>query len=170
METGSHVGHPGGTDERPATFFADAGQWHAWLEANHDSAPDIWMGLRKKHVANRGLTWEDAVPEALCFGWIDSQVRRIDADSVRQPRGETRWRRKIDLTCHSKAYLGSKWHVVHVFNPGPARSGPQRMKIRISCHNPRQQGIERHVVHVFKDHRRENTRTSLSRERRIGPD
>lgn len=84
METGSHVGHLGGTDERPATFFADAGQWRAWLETNHDSAPDIWMGLRKKHVANRGLTWEDAVPEALCFGWIDSQVQRIDADTVRQ--------------------------------------------------------------------------------------
>ena len=42
------------------------------------------MGLHKKHVAQRGLTWEDAVLEALCFGWIDSQAQRIDADAVRQ--------------------------------------------------------------------------------------
>lgn len=42
------------------------------------------MGLRKKHVADRGLTWEDAVPVALCFGWIDSVTQRIDEDSRRQ--------------------------------------------------------------------------------------
>jgi uncharacterized protein YdeI (YjbR/CyaY-like superfamily) len=42
------------------------------------------MGLRKKHVPDRGLTWADAVPEALCFGWIDSVAQRIDDDAVRQ--------------------------------------------------------------------------------------
>ncbi|KAB7745750.1 hypothetical protein GA707_04835 [Nostocoides sp. F2B08] len=42
------------------------------------------MGLRKKHVTDRGLTWEEAVPEALCFGWIDSVSQRIDDDSRRQ--------------------------------------------------------------------------------------
>lgn len=42
------------------------------------------MGLRKKHVPDRGLVWEQAVPEALCFGWIDSQVQRIDDEAVRQ--------------------------------------------------------------------------------------
>lgn len=50
------------------------------------------MGLHKKHVTERGLTWEDAVPVALCWGWIDSQVQRIDEDSVRQrwtPRKRT---------------------------------------------------------------------------------
>ena len=77
-------GTPGGTAERPALFFADAAEFRAWLAANHASAPDLWMGLYKKHVPDRGLTWADAVPEALCFGWIDSQVQRIDADAVRQ--------------------------------------------------------------------------------------
>jgi uncharacterized protein YdeI (YjbR/CyaY-like superfamily) len=42
------------------------------------------MGLNKKHVTPRGLTWEAAVPEALCFGWIDSLVQRIDGDAIRQ--------------------------------------------------------------------------------------
>ena len=50
----------------------------AWLAANHDTAPEIWMGLHKKHVTPRGLTWEDAVPEALCFGWIDGTARSVD--------------------------------------------------------------------------------------------
>ena len=42
------------------------------------------MGLRKRHVADRGLLWEDAVVEALCFGWIDSVAQRIDEDTTRQ--------------------------------------------------------------------------------------
>ena len=78
------VGTPGGTPERPATFFASAQEFRAWLEANHETATELWMGLRKKHVPDRGLTWAEAVDEALCFGWIDSVAQRIDEDSVRQ--------------------------------------------------------------------------------------
>jgi uncharacterized protein YdeI (YjbR/CyaY-like superfamily) len=74
----------GGTSERPATFFDDAPEFRAWLEANHATATELWMGLHKKHVHARGLTWAEAVREALCFGWIDSQVQRLDDDSVRQ--------------------------------------------------------------------------------------
>jgi uncharacterized protein YdeI (YjbR/CyaY-like superfamily) len=74
----------GGTAERPARFFADADEFGAWLARNHDTAPELWMGLAKKHVVDRGLTWADAVPEALCWGWIDSVVQRIDEDAVRQ--------------------------------------------------------------------------------------
>lgn len=74
----------GGSTERPAIFFDDSGDFRAWLEAHHDTASGLWMGRHKKHVEPRGLSWEDAVREALCFGWIDSQVQRIDDDSVRQ--------------------------------------------------------------------------------------
>ena len=42
------------------------------------------MGLRKKHVVPRGLTWAQAVPEALCYGWIDSVVQSLGPDAVRQ--------------------------------------------------------------------------------------
>ncbi|WP_404382092.1 YdeI/OmpD-associated family protein [Knoellia locipacati] len=78
------IGMPGGSAERPALFFRDAAEFRAWLEANHESATELWMGLHKKHVPDRGLTWEDAVPEALCFGWIDSVSQGIDEDSRRQ--------------------------------------------------------------------------------------
>jgi uncharacterized protein YdeI (YjbR/CyaY-like superfamily) len=78
------IGRPGGTPDRPATFFSGPEEFRAWLEAHHDSATELWMGLSKKHVAEPGLTWEQAVLEALCFGWIDSQVQRLDDDSVRQ--------------------------------------------------------------------------------------
>ena len=78
------IGTPGGSPERPALFFSGPEEFRAWLTANHETAPELWMGLRKRHVADRGLTWAEAVPEALCFGWIDSVAQRIDADTTRQ--------------------------------------------------------------------------------------
>ena len=78
------IGTPGGTPDRPATFFASADEFRAWLELHHESATELWMGLSKKHVSHRGLTWDEAVPEALCFGWIDSVMQGIDEDAVRQ--------------------------------------------------------------------------------------
>ncbi|GAA2163904.1 YdeI/OmpD-associated family protein [Pedococcus bigeumensis] len=78
------IGTPGGTEERPATFFSGPEEFGAWLAANHDSATELWMGLYKKHVPDRGLTWEQAVLEALCWGWIDSVAQRIDDDATRQ--------------------------------------------------------------------------------------
>ena len=71
----------GGSPERPAVFFDDAADFRAWLEANHESATELWMGLNKKHVEPRGLQWAEAVREALCFGWIDSMAQRIDDDA-----------------------------------------------------------------------------------------
>jgi uncharacterized protein YdeI (YjbR/CyaY-like superfamily) len=78
------IGTPGGTPERPATFFSGPEEFRRWLEQHHDSATELWMGLNKKHVEPRGLTWAAAVEEALCFGWIDSVAQRIDGDAVRQ--------------------------------------------------------------------------------------
>ncbi|WP_127794567.1 YdeI family protein [Agromyces sp. LHK192] len=80
----AQIGTPGGTPERPAVFFSGPEEFRAWLEANHETATELWMGLYKKHVDDRPLTWEQAVPEALCFGWIDSVAQRIDDDAVRQ--------------------------------------------------------------------------------------
>lgn len=70
---------------RDVTFFDSAADFRAWLEANHDTASELWMGLRSKDVTPRGLTWADAVPEALCFGWIDSVSHRYD-DTARAQR------------------------------------------------------------------------------------
>lgn len=90
----------GGTAERPAIFFDDAPEFRAWLEEHHETAPELWMGLHKKHVAPQGLTWAVAVREALCFGWIDSLAQRIDEDSRRQ-----RW---------TPRRPGSNWSTINI--------------------------------------------------------
>ncbi len=74
----------GGTPERPALFFDGPADFRAWLDDHHATATELWMGLHKKHVTPRGLTWDEAVPEALCYGWIDSVAQRIDDNATRQ--------------------------------------------------------------------------------------
>lgn len=70
-----------GVDGGEPVFFADAAAFRAWLEAHHDTATELWMVRRRKGHPEQGLRWEDAVPEALCFGWIDSTSRRLDDDA-----------------------------------------------------------------------------------------
>jgi len=59
-------------------FFQGREDWRAWLAANHATAQEIWLVIRKKHTAKAGLTYVDALEEALCFGWIDGILKRID--------------------------------------------------------------------------------------------
>jgi len=55
-------------------------RWRAWLEANHDSAIEIWLVYHKSHTGKTSIEYEDSVEEALCFGWVDSLIRRLDDD------------------------------------------------------------------------------------------
>jgi uncharacterized protein YdeI (YjbR/CyaY-like superfamily) len=58
--------------------FADRNQWRTWLEAQHAEADEAWLVQHKKGVEDAGLGYEAAVEEALCFGWIDGLLRRLD--------------------------------------------------------------------------------------------
>ncbi len=61
------------------TFFApDRAAWRAWLETQHATVAEIWLVFLKKHVGEPCVTLDEAVEEALCFGWIDGHLRRID--------------------------------------------------------------------------------------------
>ena len=61
--------------------FDDLQAWRAWLEANHDRDDPLWMRFYKGPDRRTGISYTDAVEEALCWGWIDSLIKRID-DSV----------------------------------------------------------------------------------------
>ncbi|MEM9694464.1 MAG: YdeI/OmpD-associated family protein [Myxococcota bacterium] len=58
---------------------ADRRQWRHWLERNADREQGIWLVFFRRHHP-QGLPWADVVREALCFGWIDSRPRKVDAD------------------------------------------------------------------------------------------
>ena len=73
----------------------DRQDWRMWLKEHHDSNSDIWLVFYKQHTGATSISYDAAVEEALCFGWIDSLVRRLDDD---------RYARKF-----TPRKAGSKW-------------------------------------------------------------
>ena len=59
-------------------YFETRESFREWLSINHDKSPGIWMIYYKKHTSTRCIEYKEALEEALCFGWIDSIVKRID--------------------------------------------------------------------------------------------
>lgn len=62
-------------------FFATLADLHEWFAKNHDTAQELHVGFYKKSAKKEGVTYPEAVDEALCFGWIDGVRHKIDEDS-----------------------------------------------------------------------------------------
>jgi uncharacterized protein YdeI (YjbR/CyaY-like superfamily) len=75
----------------------DAAAWEAWLEANHETADEVWLVYWKKASGKESVKWAEAVEVALKFGWIDGLVRPIDDHRYAQRwtprRPKSRWSR-----------------------------------------------------------------------------
>lgn len=69
---------PGGED---ILVFKTAKQWQEWLDKHHGDQPRIWLQFFKKDSGIRGLTYAEALDEALCYGWIDGLVKGYDEKS-----------------------------------------------------------------------------------------
>ena len=69
---------PGASAAQPTFFARDRRTWRAWLERHHASRREIWLLFYKKHTGKSCVTLGEAVEEALCFGWIDGKLRRVD--------------------------------------------------------------------------------------------
>ncbi|HEX9645748.1 MAG TPA: YdeI/OmpD-associated family protein [Acidimicrobiia bacterium] len=69
--------------ELPELLVPNAAGWRSWLEPNHGSSPGVRLVLTRKGGEVTGLTYEEAVDEAVCFGWIDGQGTKRDEGSYR---------------------------------------------------------------------------------------
>lgn len=70
-------------------------EWRDWLRRNHNTSDGVWLVFYKKHTGKPSLDYDEAVEEALCFGWIDSIIKKLD---------EERYARKI-----TPRNINSKW-------------------------------------------------------------
>ncbi len=61
-----------------SVYFKNRDEWHKWLEKNHDKEKELWLIHYKKHSGKNGIHHQEAVEEAICFGWIDGKLKRID--------------------------------------------------------------------------------------------
>jgi uncharacterized protein YdeI (YjbR/CyaY-like superfamily) len=65
-------------------YVAERNAWRAWLAEHYDKEKEVWLIYPKKASGKPRIPYNDAVEEALCFGWIDSRVKRIDENSYAQ--------------------------------------------------------------------------------------
>lgn len=85
------LGDPSSPDGKDVLAPLTRGDWRGWLAENLDRKDGLWIVYRKKSSSLGGPIYEDLVEEALCFGWIDSRLRRVDDDRMMQwfsPRRE----------------------------------------------------------------------------------
>jgi uncharacterized protein YdeI (YjbR/CyaY-like superfamily) len=64
-------------------FFQTSADFRRWLEENHATATELWIGFYKKDSGKPSITWPESVDQALCFGWIDGIRKRVDEISYR---------------------------------------------------------------------------------------
>src|SRR6266850_7028175 len=90
------------------TFLARTlDQWREWLAEHHDSESEVWLIFHKLHTGVASIDYKDALDEALCFGWVDSLVKRLDdrryARKFTPRRPDSRW-----STINRKRYAALK--------------------------------------------------------------
>ena len=75
--------------------LSNRNEWRTWLENNHATKKEVWLIYYKKHAGKPSIPYEDSVEEALCFGWVDSIIKRIDDERCARKfirrRGRSKW-------------------------------------------------------------------------------
>ncbi|MBI2849644.1 MAG: YdeI/OmpD-associated family protein [Chloroflexi bacterium] len=78
-----------------AMYFQSRQEWREWLEQNQDKAKEVWFIHYKKDSGKPSVSYDDAVEEALCFGWIDGLMKKIDeerfANRFSPRKAKSRW-------------------------------------------------------------------------------
>jgi uncharacterized protein YdeI (YjbR/CyaY-like superfamily) len=107
-------------------YVTNRKDWRKWLSANHDKEKEIWLVYYRKETGKTRISYNDAVEEALCFGWIDSTQKKLDAERFAQrfsPRkkdselSESNKTRILKLIAQKKMTQAGLDAIAHVFNP-----------------------------------------------------
>jgi len=126
------------------TFLArTADQWREWITEHHDSESEVWLIFHKLHTGMASIAYKDALDEALCFGWVDSLVKRLDdrryARKFTPRRADSRW-----STTNRKRYAPLKASGVEA---GWDQSSPDRPQLW-SATTTLQNALEASTVHI----------------------
>jgi|SRR6266540_3237439 len=121
--------------------------WRKWLRTHHRTESEIWLVFHKRHTSTADVAYEDAVEEALCFGWIDSLITRLDDDryarkfTPRKP--DSRWS-TINRQRYARMQASGLLTDAGIQRPPTAKSGdaPQTL--------PSFAALSRDIERVFK--------------------
>jgi len=107
-------------------YVTNRKNWRKWLSKNHNNEKEVWLIYYRKETGKPRISYDDAVLEALCFGWIDSTVKKIDKErfaqrfSPRKPRSSLSQMNRERISELIKEKKMTKWGlkaIAHIFNP-----------------------------------------------------
>src|SRR5215510_13155501 len=100
-------------------------EWRSWLARHHDSESEVWLVFHKRHTGRTSISYEDAVDQALCYGWVDSLIKRLDearyARKFTPRKADSKW---SDANRKRYARLKAEGHLV---SPGMNRAPTDRI-------------------------------------------
>lgn len=172
---------------QPEFNFTTRADWRTWLEANYATANEAWLVIYKKHTGKPSLSLTEAVEEALCYGWIDSLLKPIDAQKYAlrfSPRkrgsvwSETNKRRVGKLIKQGHMTEAGLARVKEAKANGQWRAAAQREDVTNIPNDLRQalkanEQVRRNFDQLAPSHKRQylywitNAKTDKTRQRRI---
>lgn len=160
-------------------------EWRGWLEGHHASVSEIWLVFYKRHTGVATIDYKDALDEALCFGWVDSLVKRLDDDRYARKftprRADSRW---SDVNRKRYAELDAEGRLKpsgierpptdRRYDPRPPkRPLPARLPAYIQTALTRHPAAQRHFDALTSSHRRrylawiESAKREETKQRRL---
>jgi len=135
------------------TFFESPAQLRAWFEANHDTATELWLGYHLKKTGRPSVTWQDAVDQELCFGWIDS-VRYSLGDGKTAQRLTPRRKRSVWSAINIKRFR--ELEALGLVHPNGRAAFEKRDEARsgIYSYENRSRGFDAATEAEFRKHKR----------------
>jgi uncharacterized protein YdeI (YjbR/CyaY-like superfamily) len=162
-----------------------AAQWRRWLAAHHDTESVVWLAFYKSHTGVASISYQDALDEALCFGWVDSLVKRLDdrrfARKFTPRRADSRWsavnrKRYAELKASGRLMPAgiSRAPTDRTYGPRPARyEMPSKIPVYIATALAKHPAALRHFEALAPSHRRrylgwiESAKREETRARRL---
>lgn len=125
-------------------YIATREAWREWLAANHAMQKDVWLAYAKKHTGLPRIAYQDAVDEALCFGWIDSTTHRVDeayyAQRFTPRRPKSEWSEINRKRYRALVREGRMTVAGHAKKPAP-RTAAQRAALKSKRAAPLARGL-----------------------------
>lgn len=173
---------PSPKNSPPVFYPRSREEWRQWLEQNHAKASSVQLLQYKKSAGKPTISWNDAVDEALCFGWIDSTRRSLPDDrflqyfSKRKPNGN--WSRinkdklekladegritQAGWECITNAQLNGSWNqldaVEDMIMPDDLAKGLQADSAAFEYFDSRSNSIKKRLLHWVMSAKRPETR------------
>src|SRR5262245_40078354 len=126
------------------------GEWRDWLDEHHASEPEVWLIFHKRHTGLASVAYKDALDEALCVGWVDSLIKRLDDERYARKftprRADSRWS-AINQKRYAELEAGGRLKPAGIERPPTNRSsGSPLPRLSLPARLPRymQDALKKH--------------------------